>query len=91
MLQSLAAPETILAAFVLIASYCFLGSDEQLSYTASLYSSHGRTNEMYIFSNDFLNLRTHRIFSNVQAFPEILFTCWVDVYVLENVERSKCL
>ena len=41
MLQSLVAPEKILADSVWIASICFFDSDEQLSHTESLYSSNG--------------------------------------------------
>ena len=54
MLQSLVAPEAILAASVWIASNCFFDSDNQLPHTESLYSSNGRTNEMHDFSSDFL-------------------------------------
>ena len=68
-------------------------SDEQLSHTETLYSSSGRTNEMYIFSSDFLltlYFRTLKRLSLIQAFTDILFTCSVHVHVLENV-RPKCL
>ena len=76
-----------------IASICFFDSDEQLSHTESLYSSNGRTNEIYIFSCDFLltlNLRTLKRLSLVQALTDILFTCSVHVHLLVNV-KPKCL
>ena len=64
-----------------------------MSHTLALYSSNGRTNEMYNFSSNLLftlNLRTLKKLSLVQAFTDILFTCSVHVHVLEN-ERPKCL
>ena len=75
MLQSLAAPETILADSVWIASNCFFDSDVQLSRTESLYSSNGRMNEIYNFSSGFLltlNFRALKRLSLVQAFRDIL-------------------
>ena len=93
MLQSLVAPDTILAASVRIAPNCFFDSDEQLSHTDPLYSSNGQTNEMFHFSSDFLltlNLRTLKRLSPIQAFTDTLFTCSVREHLLENV-RPKCL
>ena len=49
MLQSMAVPDTILAATVWIASNCFFDSDDQLSHTESLYSSNVQTTEIYFF------------------------------------------
>ena len=52
-----------------------------------------KLNELYIFSSDFLlglNFRTLKRLSLVHALTDILFTCSVNVHVLENV-RPKSL
>ena len=93
MLQSLVAPETILADSVWIASSCFFDADEQLYHKESIYSSNGRLIEIYNFSSAFLltlNFRALKRLSLVQAFRDILLTCSFHVQVLENV-RPKCL
>lgn len=93
MLQSLVPPVIILAASLCTASNCFLFSEVALSHTASLYSSNGLINEIYIFSRAcllILNFSARNKFNLVHAVVVILSMCSVQLQLLVKV-KPKCL